>query len=189
MGTIFGRISLTSLSAITSRSFISVWSSHIYFFLLVAGLCSCAVQPEKKESWVDLPQPRILKTKPAIEMESPSVITQRMLDHHRMGVEPQRVGAVTLSTWMSSSSVQVWDLTPDRVSKKYKPLPKARKVLPSLAKASLGDFRGTLVLVSHDQGRDALMEAWTQLKDIPDLDVMVLDGGVEAWSTLVENQQ
>jgi hypothetical protein len=172
----------------SQRSLVSLSLTAFSSCLIILGLSSCAVQPEIKESWVDLPKPRILKAKPAIEIESPSMMSQRMLDNHRKGVEPQRVGAVTLSTWMGSSSLQVWDLTSDRISKKYEPLPRSKKVVSSLAKASLGDFRGTLVLVSHDQGRDALIEAWAQLRDIPNLDVLVLDGGVEAWSALMEKQ-
>lgn len=150
--------------------------------------CSCAVQPEPKESWVELPKSRVLEPAPAVRKDSALVSAQRVIDRDRSSMEPERVGVSTLSSWLHSPHLQIWDLTPEKISTSYEPLPKAIKVDPQQAGASLKGFKGTVVLVGHRDGRDEVYGAWRQLKSARGLTVMVLDGGIEAWSRFLEGR-
>jgi hypothetical protein len=122
----------------------------------------------------------------AVKRSEPQVLAHDILENHRRSVEAQRVGPQTLSLWMSSSKLKVLDVTPLRISKTYEPLPKAIKTSPSLVKNTLDGFRGAVILVGHRDGADDLRKAWSSLKELPGLDVMILDGGIEAWSAFVE---
>lgn len=156
---------------------------------LFVSLTSCAIRPEPKEAWVDLPKPRLLAAPKAVVEQSGADMGREILENHRRSVEMQRVGAQTLSTWMSSAHLKVLDLTPLRVSKTHESLPKAQKVRASEVTSQLKNFRGTVVLVGYQQGQDDLTMAYEKLIQEPGLRVMVLDGGIEAWSAFVEGGQ
>ena len=153
---------------------------------MLPWLCSCAVQPEKPESWVDLPASRAEPSKKQVGVESPWVGSQRMVDVHEAADRPELVGPYVLKSWLGSAHLQIWDLNPETISKSYPIIPSARVISDSEVAKTLGDFSGTVVLVSYQRGQDRLLDIWKKLRDLKTVEVLVLDGGIEAWAKASE---
>ena len=160
--------------------------SILYWGLVLPGLSSCAIQPEKRESWVDLPASRAQGSQKPAYVEPPWVGTQRMVENHEAKERPVLVDPYVLQTWLGSTKLQIWDLNPETVSKSYPAIKSARVLPDSDVTKMLGGFAGSVVLVSHQRGQDRLNEIWKKLSEIKTVDVLVLDGGIEAWAKALE---
>jgi hypothetical protein len=159
----------------------TLWWATLPFF------CSCALQPEKRESWVDLPASRTQTHENRVLNESPWVSSQRMVDRHESSEHPVMVGAYALRSWLGSEHLQIWDLNPESVATRYPKIPQAISIKDAEVQKYLGGFKGSVVLVSNDRGQDRLDLIWKKLRDVQGVDVLILAGGIEAWAKVMEN--
>ena len=135
---------------------------------------------------MDLPASRAQDNQKPAYVESPWVGAQRMVERHEAQARPVVVDPYVLQSWLGSAQLQIWDLNPEAISKSYPAIKSARVLPDSEVKKMLGGFAGTVVLVSHQRGQDRLNEIWKKLSEIKTVDVLVLDGGIEAWAKALE---
>lgn len=128
-------------------------------------------------------RPSLFSMGPDEAQQQSQTIINRSAHQH-----PALVGSHALKGWMGSPGLRIWHLCPEPVRARYAPVEGAR---PLEAKedpvGTIGSFRGTLVLVGHRDGSDRIDEVWKALKDRPGLRVVVLAGGIEAWTQAVES--
>lgn len=114
------------------------------------------------------------------------VASQKMMDTERRVDAPVLVGVHALQSWLGSSALMVLDLNPEHVAMKFPHIPGSRRVGSDAVEEILKGFRGTVVLVAHDSEQDRLTATWKVLREIRGIETLVLSGGIEAWTSMVE---
>ena len=114
------------------------------------------------------------------------VASQKMMDTERRVDAPVLVGVHALQSWLGSSALMVLDLNPEHVAMKFPHIPGSRRVGSDAVEELLKGFRGTVVLVAHDSEQDRLSATWKVLRKIRGIETLVLSGGIEAWTSMVE---
>ena len=161
--------------------------------LMLCALSSCSMQHRnEKESPVsgDWRRP-IRASSTTVSSRSASrsgslLVSQKMIDTERRVDAPVLVGVHALQSWLGSSALMVLDLNPEHIAMKFPHIPGSRRVGSDAVEEILKGFRGTVVLVAHDSEQDRLSATWKVLRELRGIETLVLSGGIEAWTRMVE---
>lgn len=159
---------------------------------MVFALSSCAIEHRSEKDfpvsgdWGGPVRASATVKGPMVNRSGSLVESQNMIDTERRVDAPVLVGVHALQSWLGSEALMVLDLNPEHIAMKFPHIPGSRRVGSDVVEKVLKGFRGTVVLVAHNSEQDRLSATWKALRKYPHLETLVLSGGIEAWTRMVE---